>query len=576
MSVSGIDDERLDLGRSPIPGADDPAGRDIREEPAFEELQSEIRRLDTEGPASLPWSRIIAQSRQILAEQSKDLLVATWFAYGVARTEGWAGAVIGLTVLHDMIDLYWEGMQPPVKRERARGGALDWLSQRLATLLADRTPTPADAEAVVATGDLVDALDKLSSARFTKESPGYGDLIRLLRPLVQTAKQQRAADAAKASPPPAAQSAAPAAAAPGAPEPTANAVEPAPAAPAQPVPAPATTPAADARPAATVAPPAPSPAPAVRSPAAPAMPPADASTADIDRGIGQLETSLRQFAATLRAADLADPRGYLLARTAAFLSVRQSPVNRDGRTLLPAPSADRLSTIASQRRDGFVREALVSAESLLVSSIFWLDGQRIVVECFNALGPEFDRAESVVTTALAGLLKRLPSLVDLAFSDGRPFADGATRTWIETKVLGADAGQSGSAEGGSSAIDEARALATSGKAKEALTRLSAATRGEEGRAAFVARLEQARICLDHDMVPVALPLLAHLERLVDEHGLERWEPTLAARAGEMWLQALSRPEAPKVLSPEVHKQAADQARALLARLDPASAARLPV
>lgn len=574
MSVSGTDDERLGLGRSPIPGAADPAGRDIREEPAFEELQSEIRRLDTEGPGSLPWSRIIAQSRQILAEESKDLLVATWFAYGVARTEGWSGAVIGLTVLHDMIDLYWEGMQPPVKRERARAGALDWLVQRLATLLTDRPPTPADAEAVVATGDLVDALDKLSSVRFTKESPGYGDLIRLLRPLVQTAKQQRAADAAKASPPPPPANTTQAPAAPSPPEPTANvaAPSPAPAVPAQS----AAAPAADAPPpAAASVSPAASAAPAVRAPAAPAIPALDAST-DIDRGIGQLETSLRQYAATLRATDLADPRGYMLARTAAFLSVRQSPVNRDGRTLLPAPSADRLSTIASQRRDGFVREALVSAESLLASSIFWLDGQRIVVECFNALGPEFDRAESVVTTALAGLLKRLPSLLDLAFADGRPFADGATRTWIETKVLGGESGQAAGAEAGPGAIDEARTLAANGKAKEALTRLSAATRGEEGRAAFLARLEQARICLDHDMVPVALPLLAHLERLVDEHGLERWEPALAARAGEMWLQALSRPEAPKVLSPEAHKQAADQARALLARLDPASAARLPV
>lgn len=308
----------------------------------------------------------------------------------------------------------------------------------------------------------------------------------------------------------------------------------------------------------------------------PALPPAPASADAAARGIGQLETAMRQYAALLREADLADPRAYVLARTVAWLPVQQPPPHADRVTMLAPPSPERVAGITALIGAGQHRDALAQLEATVSSAIFWLDGQRLVVEAMSALGQPFLKAREAVSGLVVAFVRRFPTLIDLAFATGEPFASPVTRRWLEEVAgLGPHGGARSDGEGGEVAtlIAEARTLAEAGRARDALGLLSEGLRTTSvGRERYLIRLAQAQLGHDHGMVGVTLPLMAHLADEADRRDLEGWEPDLAARASELWLKALAHPAA-KALPPDVHHTASVRAQERLARTDAAAAAR---
>jgi len=550
--MSAFADQRSDIGARAIAG-DAPAGADVRGDPDFEALEAEVRRMDADGPAAIRWSFVVETSLAILSDRSKDLLVAVWAAYGLARLEGYPGLAAGLALVEGLVGGHWQDMQPPQRRERGRIGALDWLFARLAALLADRPPEAADGPALIAAAAALDGLVDAAEARLTSGGLAAGDLVRVLRPLAETARR---AAAAAPPPPSGANGASPPAAAGSAP-PTVVAT-------AAPSSAPAISPSAAAQPAAAAGQPA-APAPAV---------PANAE--DAARGFGALETAMRQYAALLREADLADPRAYVLARTVAWLPVQQPPPHTDRATLLNPPAAERIAGIASLVAAGQHREALALIETTVSSAIFWLDGQRLTVEAMTALGAQFLRAREAVSGLVVAFVRRFPALLDLTFASGEPFASPVTRRWLEeTAGLVSHADGCGAGGDGEAAtlIAEARTLADGGRGRDALGLLAEGLRTTAiGRERFLIRLAQGQIGLEHDMAGVTLPLAAHLADEADARDLESWEPELAVRASELWLKALAHPAA-KSLPAEAHRTASDRARGRLARTDAATAAR---
>ncbi len=529
-------DARSSAGATPI-SADAPAGADARDAPEFESLEAEVRKMDADGPLSVRWSSVVEDGLGFLRGHSKDLLVAAWVAYGLARQEGYRGLATGLDLVDGLLRAHWDGLFPPLRRERARIAALDWLFERLATLLTDREPEDGDAPAAA-------AASLASIAAFADEHlPGKqiatSELLRML---------MRRADALRQAEAPASRATAPVPSA----IPPASAVAVSPASP------PA---AAAARPVAAA------PAAAL---------PAGAGADEIGRAIGQLETTLRQVAAALREADPSDPRAYVLARTAAWLPVQQVPPHTDRRTLVAPPSPERLAAITALSTNGRHRDALLAVEATASSAVFWLDGQRIAVETLAALGGEFTRPREAVTGMVVAFVRRFPVLLDLSFANGDPFAAPATRRWLEESAgLGAPGGGNGAGDGGEVAtiVAEATTLAEAGRVREAMALLSQAIRATAvGRERFLIRLAQAELGLERNMVPLSLQLLALLADEADALGLESWEPDLAARASELWLRALAHPGA-KSLPSDLHQQASERARRRLTRTDAATAAR---
>src|SRR5882757_4095672 len=123
-------DERAGLGAAPI-SAVAPAGTDVRASAEFEAIEAEVRRLETDGPNVVDWPKVTAGALDIITHKSKDLLVGAWGTYGLFRAEGLAGLWVGMSILHGIVVNHWDAAFPPVRRERARVAALEWLFGRL-------------------------------------------------------------------------------------------------------------------------------------------------------------------------------------------------------------------------------------------------------------------------------------------------------------------------------------------------------------------------------------------------------------------------------------------------------------
>ncbi len=534
-------DPRTGNGAAPV-STDAPAGVDARDTPEYEALEAEVRKMDADGPLSVRWASVVADGLDFLRVRSKDLLVAAWVTYGLSRQESYRGLATGLGLVDGMLRTHWDGLFPPLRRERARIAALDWLFERLASLFADREPEEGEGPAVAAAAAALASIAAFADDKLPGRQIATHELLRMLTRRADVARQAEAqASVAPATP---------------------AALRP------------ATTVAA-----ATASAPASAPRPVTFTPVplpTVAALPSGADAGEIGRAIGQIETNLRQVAAALREADPTDPRAYVLARTAAWLPVQQLPPHTDRRTLLAPPSAERLAAIAALTTNGRPRDALLAVEATASTAVFWLDGQRLAVETLTALGAEFGRAREAVTGLVGAFVRRFPLLLDLSFANGDPFAAPATRRWLEESAgLGAPTGGNGAGDGGEVAtiVAEATTLAEAGRAREAMVLLAQAIRATAvGRERFLLRLAQAELGLAHAMVPLALELLALLADEADTLGLESWEPDLAARASELWLRALAHPGA-KSLPADLHRQASDRARSRLTRTDAAIAAR---
>ncbi|WP_029002887.1 type VI secretion system protein TssA [Azorhizobium doebereinerae] len=554
LSIAVFEDARCAALQAPL-SANAPLGADVREDPAFEDIEAEVRLIDTEGPGGVRWGKVADGGLDLITHRGRDLLVVVWTIYALAQQERWRGIAVGFSALAPMVADHWDAILP--KRERARVGALEWLTVRLTPLVAEMKPEADEASAVLHASAILEDLQRLLPEKLAKEQVAIGELVRAVRAKAGDAKDMLARAAAAE-----AEAAARATAASAAAEAAASA--PPPAEPARAADAPA-APASATAPAAHVPPPA----------AAPPAPPAGGAGPDMERALSALADSMRQHAAVLRDADLADPRSYRLARMAAWLDITVPPEAKGGTTQLFPPGAQRLQSIEALHRAGEHEAVVRNLEAMIGSAPFWLDASRLVCDALALLGPRYGMAVGAVLETTTGFVRRLPELVDLTFSDGTPFADAATRDWL-SQHAGAGAAVAADAPGEDLAElqGEVRELAANGRKAEALDRLAAAReRARDGRQVFDIQALQAQLCLDMDLPGVALPLVVHLQAVADARTLDLWEPALALKAAGLAMRALKHPSAAKVLGEERLRTALEAAQQRLAHLDLRAAAR---
>lgn len=542
---------RAALGRDPVPGPD-PAGENIRYDEAFTRLEDEIGKMQSAGPAAVDWAGVVDMASDLLANRSKDLLVASWLTFALHRQEGLAGLADGLGVIRGIMETYWADCFPPVKRLRARIGAVEWIAERLGPALADISVTPENASQIAGLFEAVDGLDRTLSEKADGAQANLGDLLRPLRNLKRDADFIAAEAAKKAAAEEEARRKAEAEAA-------AAVAAPAPAeAPAAPPPAPPSAPPAAAPPAAS--------APAAAAP----VPPAPAATAvagvpppvvavavptvsgpEMDRAVNALRANVVAMAKAIRGASPGDPRSYQLLRSVLWLPVTAPPPDQGGRTMLPDPTGDLGPVLANLSQAGNPLNLLEFCESNAVDRLFWLDLHRHAAAALDALGHA--AARTAVTSLTAAFLQRFPTVAGLTFENGTPFADPATRMWIADELLPSGKGDGG--DGGlGAALDaargEARGLAAKGKLGDAAAVFEAARRSATGdRDRLLWDIEKARLCLDAGRADLAMPLLLHLDKLARAASLDAWEPAVDAeltalllRGDAQWAPDLPDPE----------------------------------
>jgi type VI secretion system protein VasJ len=526
--------ERTAPLRAPLAG-DNPAGADATFEPVFEQLKGEIDKLTSMAGSPPNWREVDTLASQILSTKAKDFRVVTWLTLAKMQQNGFEGFAEGLSVLRALIDEFWGTMYPDAKRARARANLVSWLEDNACTFLDHKDVTASDGDAIKACDELIGAIDTALAEKLADAHPGVNKLRGMFRSKV------RAIPAPAAAPPPP-------------PPPTAS--------------APTTTEAA--------------PAPAAPATvAAPTLPTAS-SPADATNAVRDIGKAIGEIARMLRRADPAQAWPYQLQRTGNWLSVQRPPPNENNQTRLPPPMAD-----VKKKLQGFMEqqkwlELLQAAEDATGQYLFWLDLHRMVAVAMDSLGALFLGAREVVGREVVSFVQRYPAIPTLTFSDGTPFADAGTQSWLQTET-GKYGGGGGGGASSSSAVseedaelqkrfEEAREMVTTGKVPEGLALgMALATRAPDARARFRSRLSVAQMAIEGGKGEVARSILEGLAGEVEQHGLETWEPVLSAQVYASLLACLKTSGAAK------NADAASRQLWLfdrLCRLDPAAALKV--
>jgi len=167
------------LGNDPIPG-DKPAGGNARYEPEFEQLEGEISKLGNPSGGEIRWSEVVSLSKTILSEKSKDLLVGSYFAYGMLMQQGYQGLVEGLKAINGMCQAHWDGMFPEVRRMKARESALDWLIDRVTAHLEKTPPGGEEAPVVQQAIQVMEDLTAFVDPKLDAPNPKLAAFVRAL------------------------------------------------------------------------------------------------------------------------------------------------------------------------------------------------------------------------------------------------------------------------------------------------------------------------------------------------------------------------------------------------------------
>lgn len=515
------------LGKEPI-RPDQPVGEDVRYDPLFDTLQAEVDKLTSPAVAgAVDWEKVVRLSADILATRSKDLLVASYLAVGLVQTRGGDGLALGLKVLRDLLERFWNDLYPT--RMRGRQRSVEWWLDRTEIALRQQGDRilPTEQHAIVI--ETLGAID-----RFLGEHLGDAPPLTKLRELAMDM-------------------------APGGEEATANEAEASPSAPSETSVAELFAPPLQAIPI-PVEPP--------RQTLAPGSP------------IQSLEAGLRQVgeaAGTLLQQDPAAPIPYRLSRFAAWGQIMKLPPAVNGRTLIPPPERQVLTLLQELTSNGDGEALLKAAEARLPQFIFWLDLNRFTAEALSRLGDRFAAAREVVCREVSVFLQRIPGLEELTFADGTPFADQDTRQWLAglmpREAFAADSPIVANGEARVEAIarevEEARTLIRSGKLLEAVERFQRHLgNGSSRKEKLLWRLALAQLLMNTNRAILALP---HLEQVIADIGtfrLEEYDPCLALQGLRLaWVGFDSQTE------PRFKEKAAD-ALHRIARLDPVEMVRL--
>ena len=488
-----------------------PFGEDAKYDPVYQDLRAEVQKLTAHSSldGSVDWKSIRKWSLDILSGRSKDLTVASYLTLALFYLDGYGGVADGLEILHKYLKDDWEGIYPPSARPRNRALALEWLVTRLAPVLEEKAPQPAETALLRPLRERLDAFQETVRLRLMHDAPSFADLNSALSGHLAALPEEETAPGQGTG---------------------ADVTE----TPAEP---PAAPPRA-ASPVLTVS----------------AELPANAPANEVAGRIRALIPALRQ-------ADPLSPLPYRLLRTLKWDGLTAAPpVNPQSAspdtTRIPAPRAQQQSSLEGLLNTGNWTELLKLSEGQFQEDggTFWLDLQRYTALALEGLGAS--RAAEVVREEVARLLKRLDTLPSLWFAErtisipGRektvertPFATEATRQWLEalqTESAPAapaldlpPARAAHAADTAEPALPPAEAQAIQDllarQPGAAFDRLQALLeKAPHRRARFQIRLAAARLCVQVNQTPWARTLLEELLRESETFTFEDWDPETAS------------------------------------------------
>jgi type VI secretion system protein ImpA len=541
---------------TPIPGPNI-AGADLRYDPLFDKIK-DARQEDDAGPQG-DWQRprkaadfaLVAKlASDALATRSKDLWLAAWLTEAHLRREGFGGLRSGIELLRSLLTEFWDGLYPGLEDgdTELRAAPLSWLGLTLgavvrsvplnkaghdlyrykesravgyeAELASDAKRMQARQEAIEegklspeefdkafaetpkdwykalvadlsACVDGLAALDSLGQEQFGDAAPSYARLEEGLVE-VQRVAGQLLGKKLEVDPDPPEPVSSPEMAGAGIPV-MGNGENP-----------------------------------------EPLRPLAPATTEPTSRE----DATARAVAAAefLRRTEPNSPASYLLLRGLRWGEVRAQGETPDPR-LLEAPSTQTRTHLKGLLLEGKWGQLLESAERTMATPAGrgWLDLQRYMISACAGLGGPYQTVARAVRGALRELLADVPALAGMTLMDDMPAANPETQQWLEEQgITGAEPLPEVDAEvglgGGNGrsadpALDRAMLEARAGRSQRGIEILMAELGKEKSvRSRFLRRTQIARLMVESDLEPIAVPILQDLLVLIETHKLAEWEP----------------------------------------------------
>lgn len=348
-----------------------PQGDDIRYDPDFEKIESEIAKL-TSFHKNQPtdWKLIKNVSYQLLINRSKDLRLACWYAAALLKTEGYIQLVNIYELLSRLLSHYGHCCFP--LKPRARLAALNWLFDRV-DFNADGFVEKQNNDEIELLINALIACDAELNQQFGEEAPFLSPKIQQLRDIQQRQQQDKPSELVLAA-----------------------------------IPSESTTNAS-----------------AVIAPAVSTI----TEDSDSVRIARYLQEQSRLLIPYLLQKDLADPRAYLLTRSCAWLQISTSPVaNQQKITPLKPLTANKLQEYQQRLAAKEFAALIPDLEMSLSKAPYWFDGHYWCAQALQALG--YTEMAAHLHGYLRSFLTKFPELSAFRFDDGSPFMSAETEAWL--------------------------------------------------------------------------------------------------------------------------------------------------
>jgi type VI secretion system protein VasJ len=467
------------LGKQPI-NEMSTAGSDVRNDPQYENIENEISKLSNPNTSNaVNWHFICDTAAELLANKGKDILVACYLTCGLLQTSSLAGLSEGLSILSDMLEIYWDSLYPPVQRARARRNALQFLIDHIQL----NASGPVWSALVPQPPELIQTLlnntRKIDAFIQNKDSdaPSMQPLISLFNSIPVIENASEIVDLKIATEEQGLKTASREIIIQQQLDPLSAAIE---------------------------------------------------SIDQVDPILEKISRILGNLSDLLLESNLSNPLGYRLARSATWLSIEQAPPAAQNKTLVPAPNIQLINALRGLQESRAHEDIVRFAETQLRQHPFWLDLNRICAEALSEMGAH--NAEREITSATQHFSQRLPELIALSFSDGMPFADAETRSWLELNGNKTPEINEVKANNLQNSIHDSRAMALEGKLGEAADFIQKQIdHTTSPRDKLLMRLHLCELMFEQrpagNLLPFAISIIAEIDRF----HLTEWDPSLAIR-----------------------------------------------
>ncbi len=497
--------EIRDIGKTPI-SDDAPTGIDVSYEDHFEALTDEIKKLSSPTAEGITdWELVNSLGVQILRDESKSLVVACYISVSLLYTDGLNGFAVGIHIIRDLLDSWWDTMYPPKKRKKGRVNILNWWDSKLREQLDGRDTETWSADNRQQMLDDINGIDELLADKL-EDGPILRPLVNIVSRLVDEEAPEPVAEEEPASEEekPSQESTQ----APQKQEPTQTTV---PVSSLKANPAPKT--AAETPPVAT-----------------------GNEDEDLSQGIGLLGRA----ATHLFQKDHVNPLPYQINRLVAWSDINGLPPATNGASMVPPPDESVVSLLKGLYQSKNWPDLLEAAESRVRQHLFWLELSYYSCTALEKTGATL--AAQAVSNDTRLFIQRIPGLELLRFNNDLKFASAPARNWL-SQAAAAPAVEQGTGDrrletGGSGTeaaitadVAEAEKMCADSGIQAALSWL-----GKRKKRIGSFRLQCmydigfCRLLIKVDQQSLALAFAKKLLSVVDDYSLEQWEPELAVQA----------------------------------------------